>query len=342
MKRSGTDMVHLNQRHLCPRCSEETLSSGIWPDLSVVVPLLNEEESIGQLVERIRQELDRLNLRWEIILVDDGSNDGTWAKIAALSQADSRLKGLSLSRNFGHQNALFAGMNYARGRAIITMDGDLQHPPELIKELLAAWQEGYKIVETVRLESEETSWFKRATSRGFNHIFSLLTGMPSRIGVTDFRLVDAQVADIICEMGDAHLFLRGFVYWIGYSRKFISFQPARRHAGSTKFSLMRMIRFSVAAMFSFSTIPLYLGIWIGLITGMLGFLELIYIMVRYLQGATVPGWASILSIVSLMFAILFMLIGILGAYLSSIFEMVKHRPRFLIQKITGFQDNVEK
>lgn len=342
MKRSETDMSRLNQRHLWPRSSEETLPKGTWPELSVVVPLLNEEESLGQLVERLRQELDGLNLKWEIILVDDGSDDGTWAKIAALSQADPRIKGLSLSRNFGHQNALFAGLNYARGRAIVTMDGDLQHPPELVKELLAAWQEGYKIVETIRLEGEETSRFKQVTSRGFNRIFSLLTGMPPRPGVTDFRLVDAKVADIICEMGDAHLFLRGFVYWIGYPRKFISFQPARRQAGSTKFNLMKMLRFSVAAMFSFSTIPLYFGIWIGLITGMLAFLELIYIVVRYLQGATVPGWASIQCIVSFMFAILFMLIGILGAYLSSIFEMVKHRPRFLIQKLAGFQDNVEQ
>ena len=162
--------------------------------------------------------------------------------------------------------------------------------------------------------------------------------MPTRIGVSDFRLVDNKVADIICEMGDAKLFLRGFVYWIGYPRNPSTFNQIGAMPAGRKFSLIKMIRFFMAAIFSFSPIPLYFGIWIGLVTGMVAFLEMIYVGVRYFQGATVPGWASIGGLIALMFAILFILVGILGAYLSNIFEMVKHRPRFLIQKTAGLKN----
>ncbi len=305
------------------------------PQLSIVVPVFDEEGNIQPLLEAIRKTLAALGITYEVILVDDGSGDGTWALIKQESSRDDTIKGVSLSRNFGQQNAIFTGLHYCSGGAIITMDGDLQHPPETIPELFEAWRQGFKVVETSRIQSEDVSFFKRHTSRAFYRVFSLLSGMPLSKGSSDFRLIDAKVAEAIIEMRDTDLFLRGISHWVGFPRKTISYKASIRHTGKTKFGTLKMIRFAVSSLFSFSTIPLRMGIWLGLFTSVLAFAELLYIFIRYLQGASVPGWASTLTVISFMFGVLFIMVGILGAYLGSIFETVKRRPRFLVNETSG-------
>ena len=314
-------------------------SISLMPRLSIVVPLFEEEENVRPLLESLRGALAKLHILYEVVLVDDGSKDGTWGLIRHESSHDRRIKGISLSRNFGHQNAIFTGLHYCSGRAIITMDGDLQHPPETIPQMFDAWLRGYKVVETSRTESEDSPILKRLTSRAFYRMFSLLSGMPLDKGSSDFRLIDKKVAEAIIAMRDTDLFLRGISHWVGFPRVTIPYKAAVRHAGKTKFGPLKMLHFAVSSLFSFSTIPLRLGIWLGLMTSILAFCELVYIFIRYLQGASVPGWASTLTVVSFMFGVLFIMVGILGAYLGSIFDTVKKRPRFLVNETAGFSND---
>jgi glycosyltransferase involved in cell wall biosynthesis len=302
--------------------------------LSIVIPIYNEEGNVEPLLESLEAVLRDIGLPYEIVLIDDGSADGTWPLVVAAAERDPHVTGAALSRNFGHQNAIFAGLHLAKGDVIITMDGDLQHPPGLIPELLARWRAGFNIVETQRKESADVPAFKALTSRLFYRAFSVLSGIPMSEGTSDFRLIDRKAADAMRGMRDAELFLRGISHWVGFRRTTVPYQAGPRHSGRTKYSLSRMLRFAGASLLSFSMVPLKFGIWLGLATSVLAFLELIYILVRYFQGDAVPGWASMLTVVSFMFGILFILVGILGAYVGSIFQTVKNRPLFLIEETT--------
>jgi len=303
------------------------------PTVSVVVPMYNEEGNILPFVEELLAALGD-SVRWEAILVNDGSSDGTWQQILQVARRDPRVRGLCLARNFGHQNALFAGLHHARGRAIVTMDGDLQHPPRVIPKLLEAWNKGYKVVNTERHDSTDTPAFKRLTSRLFYALFSRLSGVTMAAGSSDFRLIDAQALTALKNMRDTDLFLRGIVHWLGYPSTTIPFQAGKRFSGETKYSLRRMMRFSTSAILSFSMLPLRLGIWVGFLTSLLAIGEIIYILVRWAQGVTIPGWTSMMVLLSFLFAVLFFLIGIVGMYLGEIFEILKSRPRFVILEST--------
>lgn len=309
--------------------------------LSIVVPVFNEEGNVAKLARSIKSVFAPSNIRYELILIDDGSQDRTWEVIKQASSRDDCIKGVSLSRNFGHQNALFTGLHYANGKAIITMDGDLQHPPEIIPRMYEAWQKGFKVVETKRIDSSDTTTFKKVSSRLFYWLFSKLSGIPMSSGTSDFRLIDATVAEAIMEMRDSELFIRGISHWVGFPKTTITYQAGRRFSGESKFSLGKMFRLSVASLFSFSIIPLRIGIWVGLFTSLSALLEMGYILLRYLQGRTISGWASTLTVISFMFGVLFVLIGILGAYLGNIFEISKNRPRFLVNEIVGISRNEE-
>jgi glycosyltransferase involved in cell wall biosynthesis len=308
------------------------------PELSVVVPMFNEQTNVAPFVEAVTSVLVEAGVDHEILLVDDGSSDGTWPAILELARKAPRLRGISLSRNFGHQGALLAGLNHARGRAVITMDGDLQHPPETLTELLGAWRDGYKIVNTRRLDSDDTSFFKRLTSRAFYWLFSRLTGVAMEAGASDFRLMDRDAVEALVRLGDADPFIRGLVSWLGFSTKTIPYQARRRHSGVPKFTLRKMVRLSSGAMLSFSAFPLRLGIGIGFVTSALAFVELCYIFYTYLNGHVVPGWASVMTVMSLMFGVLFVLLGIIGTYLAKVYEILKKRPRFVVGDRTGFAE----
>jgi dolichol-phosphate mannosyltransferase len=302
----------------------------VRPELSIVAPMYNEEGNIAAFVSAVETVAVGMGVPFEIVLVDDGSSDRTWLQIVEQSQLHPALRGARLARNFGHQGALMAGLSEARGRAIVSMDGDLQHPPELIPELFARWRDGYKVVTTERADAEDTSLFKRTSSRWFYGVFSKLTGVSMAPGNSDFRLLDESAVRALCAMNDVDLFIRGSVTWLGFRSVTLPYRAAKRFSGTSKYSLKKMLRFAFGAILSFSLAPLKLGIWIGFLTSAFAVLELGYIIVQYFRGQTVTGWASMMAFTSLMFGILFVLLGVIGTYLGKIFELLKNRPRFLI------------
>jgi polyisoprenyl-phosphate glycosyltransferase len=306
------------------------------PEVTVIAPLFNERTNVEPLVEALGAALGAAGIDYEVVLVDDGSTDGTWDAIADVSARQARIRGVALSRNFGHQGALLAGLNHARGRAVVTMDGDLQHPPSVVPILVQAWRDGFKVVNTRRTDSLDTSGFKRLSSRLFYWIFSRLSGIEMESGASDFRLVDRSALSAMTRMGDADLFIRGIVNWLGFKTKVVPYQAAKRHSGAPKFTLRRMFRLSAGAMLSFSALPLRLGIGVGFVTSVLAFLELCYILYVYSRGEVVPGWASVMTIMSFMFGILFVLLGVIGTYLGKIYEILKRRPRYVVGERVGF------
>lgn len=308
--------------------------------LSVTIPLYNEAGNVQLLVKRLLKTLTPLNLSFELLLVDDGSSDATWQEISQIARNFPYVKGIKLSRNFGHQKALLAGLSVARGTAVISMDGDLQHPPELIPAMLKAWQEGYKIVNTIRHYDENTTVFKKVTSKWFYRVFSNLADVNLTEGSSDFRLLDRQVLDTLLGMGAAESFLRGTVEWLGFPTTTIAFEVEQRHAGDSKYSLQKMMAFAMSAIVSFSTKPLKFGIWLGLVTSTLSFIELIYVLSQFVTGATIPGWASTVGILAFLFGILFIILGIIGIYIARIHEVLQQQPPFIIETAVSMETAV--
>lgn len=298
--------------------------------LSVVVPMYNEEENVKYFVKRLVHVLEPLALEYEILLVDDGSNDGTWREIRAAAKEFPSLRGIRLARNFGHQAALLAGLHQAKGRAIVSMDGDMQHPPELIPALLKAWAGGAAVVSTLRTYNESTSFFKKATSSLYYRIFSFLSDVHMEAGQSDFRLIDRSVMKHLLSIQQSDLFLRGVVGWLNYPGVTIPFIAEDRRYGKSKYSLSKMFRFARSGILAFSTKPLQVGIMVGLMTSALSFLDLFYILVQYFRGHTVQGWASTLGLLSFLFGILFIMLGVVGTYLGRIYIMLQHRPKYVI------------
>jgi polyisoprenyl-phosphate glycosyltransferase len=303
--------------------------------LSIVIPLFNEEENVDLLLHTLEDNIKPLNVSYEIILVDDGSSDKTWEKI---KQSSPRAQGIRLARNFGHQHALLAGLNKAKGQAVISMDGDLQHPPSLLQEIIEKHKEGYLVVNTLRNDTAVASFFKRKSSSLFYKLFSFLTNVPMAPGTSDFRLLDRIVLDQLLQLRDVDLFLRGAVEWMGFPSITIPYTAGKRFAGVSKYPLSKMIAFAKGSIISFSTKPLVLGIWLGAVTSALAFLEIIYILYKVLIGETVPGWASTVGITSFLFGVLFIMLGIIGIYLARIHIALQNRPRFIIQEVSAKED----
>ncbi len=313
------------------------------PALSIVVPVFNEQGNLDRLFDELEIQLDALAISWDILFVDDGSSDRTWSAIESLHQKDSRVKGLRLSRNFGHQYALFAGLHHVRGEAVITMDGDLQHPPELIPTLVEKWREGAKIVNTRRQDPEDFSFIKKTSSRFYYRLFSWLSGVPLDPGMADFRLLDRKVVADILRIREEGLFLRGLVQWVGYPSTTVSFQCRKRFTGNTKYTLKKMLRFGWHGVSSFSIVPLRLAVLTGFTTSGVAFAGILYaIYSKLVQGEAVPGWASTVAIISFLFGILFILLGVLGEYIGRILLEVRQRPRYLVSEAVGVYPVVEE
>lgn len=305
--------------------------------VSVVVPIYNEAPNVRPLAQAVDQAL--AGQGYELILVDDGSTDGTVGEVDALAAADPQVCGVSLSRNFGHQNALAAGLLVARGNVVVTMDGDLQHPPGLIPTLIERWQAGANIVHTRRADTDELPPFKRITSRIFYKLFSALTGVPIEPGMADFRLLDRQVVDELNRMREGQLLLRAIFRWMGYRSDVVPFVVDRRHAGASKYTLRKMWRLAWNGVLSFSTIPLRIGLAIGTITALLSFVELAFVVIAWFCGQTVPGWASLLGVNAFLFGVLFILLGIQGQYILRLYEQARARPTFIIERIVRQQSD---
>lgn len=299
--------------------------------LSVVIPLHNEAENIPHLVEKLCAILPPLNLPFELIFVDDGSTDKTWQAIKTQQQKHTQIKALKFSRNFGHQNAVMAGLNATSGQAIITMDGDLQHPPEAIPTLVEHWQRGYLVVTTSRKEYH-TTWLKKCCSKWFSSFFSYISKTKLSFDLSDFRLFDRKVLNAFKHFNDSQLFLRGIVNWLGYSNINVPISFHQRHSGKSKFNFLKLAHYATRAIISFSTKPLLLAIWLGLLSSAFAFFQFIDIIIQYYLGLTPPGWATIVAMTTLLFGILFITLGIIGAYVASIHEMLQNRPRYIISE----------
>jgi dolichol-phosphate mannosyltransferase len=305
-------------------------------ELSIVTPAFNESGNLAELHRRLVSELQKLDLSFEIIIVDDGSSDDTWAEISRLNRLDPRVRGLRLSRNFGHQYALFAGLNYAVGQAVITMDADLQHPPHVIPRLVQAWRSGAKIVNTIRIDPADFTFAKRVLAKIFYSSFSFLSGVKLSPGMADFRLLDRAVVIQLLQLREEGLFLRGLVQWVGYPTVNVEFQCDPRFSGKTNYTVRRMLKFGWQGVTSFSIVPLRLSVVTGIITAMLSFfwlLEAVY--TKIVLNETVPGWASTVGILSFLFGVMFIIIGLIGEYIGRILVQVRSRPLFIVADRTA-------
>jgi len=308
--------------------------------VSIVVPVYNEAENVRPVADAVAESL--AGQAYELIFVDDGSDDATFENIDRLAQGDARVRGVSLSRNFGHQHALAAGLRFAEGQVIITMDGDMQHPPSLLPVLIDRWRDGYKVVQTRREDDAKAPWAKRVTSRAFYRVFSVLCGIRLDPGMADFRLLDRAIIDELNAMNEGQLFLRGLVAWMGYKKAVVPFRAAERHAGRSKYTFGGMLKFAKSGVLSFSSVPLRIATFLGLVMGLLSFAELLYVFVTYLRGRTVEGWASTVAIMSLLFGVLFILIGLQGEYILRIYQRVQSRPSFLVERVVGGRETGAK
>lgn len=304
--------------------------------LSVVVPLKDEVDGVEPLAGRLRATLDPLASDWEVLLVDDGSEDGTYAACLAVHESDPRFKVVRLSRNFGHQVALSAGLDLARGAAVITMDGDLQHPPELIPELVARWRDGAQVVYGVMTERQGESGFKDASARWFYRALDRLADIDVPAGAGDFRLVDRAVVDAFLRMPETHRYLRGMFSWVGFDQVGVDYASAPRTTGTSKYSLSRMLRLATDAIVSFSDRPLRLALNVGFLVSLGSIVFGISAVVAKLVGVVVvPGWTSVMVLVGVVGGVQLIVIGIIGEYVGRIADEVKRRPLYVVRAAHG-------
>ena len=302
--------------------------------LSIVVPVYNEEEALPLFYTQLKETLSALNREWEILFVDDGSKDRTGEIIDALSQETAAVHAIHFSRNFGHQAALCAGLEHARGSYIITMDGDGQHPPKLIPQMIELADSGYDIVLTQRIEAEQKASFKKWSSETFYKLLNKVSDTQTLPGGADFRLMNREALDALLSLPEFHKFLRGMVSWIGFRSVILPFEVPKRLAGHTKYSLKKMFRLASDAIFSFSMVPLYIGLSAGAIFLILAVIEAIYVLSFWISGNTAglaPGWSSLMFMMLIIGAVLMIIMGFIGVYVGYIFQEVKHRPVYIIR-----------
>jgi dolichol-phosphate mannosyltransferase len=308
----------------------------VVPEYSFVIPVFNERETLPELYRRLALVMEQLDGPAEIVLVDDGSTDGSFALIKELHARDPRVKAVRLSRNFGHQIALTAGLDHALGNAVIIMDGDLQDPPEVALELALRWRDGYDVVYAVRDERDGESRMKLATARWFYRLMGRMSEVPIPVDAGDFRLVDRRAVDAVSSMREHSRYLRGMFAWVGYDQTGVRYSRAARHAGRTKFPLRRMLSFAIDGIVSFSAVPLRLALALGFVVSALSILAGVLAIVFRITGVyLVSGWASIVVGMSFLGGVQLTVLGVMGTYIASIHEEVKQRPLYLVRERVG-------
>ena len=306
--------------------------------LSVVVPCYNEEEVIPITHNRLIFVLEEITPQFELIYIDDGSQDETPNHLRQLQQHDQRVKVVFLSRNFGHQMAITAGLDHVSGDAVVLIDADLQDPPEVIKEMVNRWDEGYDVVYGVRTDRQGETPFKLWSAKAFYRMMNRLSDVPIPLDTGDFRLMDRRVVEALKIMPERDRFLRGMVSWVGFRQVAVSYQRSPRIAGVSKYPLFKMIRFAADGILSFSLVPLRIAIWVGLLTVALSFLGILYaLFVRLFTLSWVPGWT--ISFIAILFigGIQLIFLGVIGEYIGRIYREDKRRPLYLVRESLGFE-----
>lgn len=305
---------------------------------SVIIPVYNEELVAAESHRRLKEVMDKTGEDYELLFVNDGSRDKTADILRDIILHDTHTKLLNFSRNFGHQTAISAGMDYASGDAVIVIDADLQDPPEVMLDMIAKWKEGYEVVYGKRLQRKGETVFKKLTAKLFYRLLHSMTDVDIPVDTGDFRLLDRKVCDVMRSLTEKNRYVRGLVSWVGFNQTAVEYVRDERFAGETKYPLKKMLKFATDGIISFSFKPLKLAEYLGVGISALSFIYLIVVIVQKLIGHTVEGWASILA-VSLFFngVILFML-GIIGEYIGRIYDEAKNRPLYILKEKVGFSD----
>lgn len=300
--------------------------------VSIVIPIYNEVKNIEVMLQAIDDAFQIIPYEHSIIFVDDGSEDNTIDFIKNLALQNSRIKYLSFSRNFGHQYALKAGIDHSDGDAVISMDGDMQHPPSIIPTLIQKWEEGFDVVYTIRLEQENLSFIKKSTSNLFYKLLNKLSTVQLEKGTADFRLLDKKVVNVFRDLKEADLFWRGLVKWMGFKQISIEYIPGERAFGKSKYTYKKMKDLAIKGITSFSTKPLTIAIYIGLFSSLASFLFFLYAFISYDTGHAISGWTSIIITIAFFGGLQLMVLGIVGLYLGKLFMQSKNRPQYIIKE----------
>ena len=310
------------------------------PELSVVVPVFNEEVNILPMHERLVAALaDRVS-GLEVLYVDDGSADSSWEKIGELATRDQRVRGIRFARNFGHQAALTAGVDGARGRAVVIIDGDMQDPPEVIPEMVDRWRDGFEVVYGQRENREGETWFKLVTASAFYRILRGITHVDIPVDTGDFRLMGPRAVAAFRAMPERNRFIRGLVSWIGFPQTAVKYQRQARQAGETKFPVRKMTRFALDGITSFSFFPLRLATWTGFAVSIFAFLYIVVVLILKATGVSWLGYTSLMASILFLGGVQLLMIGIMGEYLARIFDEVKRRPLYLVGEHTDGDQSV--
>ncbi len=306
---------------------------------SIVVPAFNEEEVITETYHRLINVMEQTKEEYEILFINDGSRDKTMELISDICKQDNRIKLINFSRNFGHQIAVTAGMEYSKGQAVVIIDADLQDPPEVILRMIEKWKEGYDVVYGKRSKRKGESWFKKITAKLFYRFLNSMTSVDIPVDTGDFRLIDRKVCDTMKSLTEKNRYVRGLVSWVGYKQVEVEYVREERFAGETKYPLKKMIKLAADAIVSFSYKPLKLAGFIGILLSLCSFVYLIIIIFqRLFTNTTVAGWASILAVMLFFNGVTLVLQSINGAYIGRIYEETKNRPLFIVRDTIGIEE----
>jgi dolichol-phosphate mannosyltransferase len=310
---------------------------------SIVVPVFNEEEGIIESYKRLKKVLDSLQESYELLFVNDGSRDKTAAIINELCEMDKKLKFINFSRNFGHQIAITAGMDFSEGDAIVVIDADLQDPPEVIPKMIEKWKEGYEVVYGKRLERQGETFFKKFTAKLFYRFLKTMTDVEIPVDTGDFRLIDRKVCDALKQVNERNRYVRGLISWLGFKQTGVEFSRDKRFAGETKYPLKKMFKFAFDAITSFSYKPLKLASYAGMILSLFSFAYLIVVIyLRLFTDITYPGWASTLAVNLFFNGIILIILGIIGEYVGRIYDEAKGRPLYIITNLKNLEKDRKK
>jgi glycosyltransferase involved in cell wall biosynthesis len=313
------------------------------PTLSLVLPIFNEEPVIPELHKRLAAFLGDVGESWEVIFVDDGSRDRSREMLRALAEQEPRYKVVGFARNFGHQIAITAGVDYAVGEAVVVMDADLQDPPEVVKAMIDKWREGFDVVYAVRTKREGETFFKKVTAAAFYRLLRKMIRIDIPLDAGDFRLMSRQVVVALRSLRETHRFVRGMVSWVGFKQTAVYYERPARFAGETKYPLRKMMRFAIDGVTSFSTVPLRFATWLGMLAGVIAIGAAFWALwTKFFGTGVVPGWTTLMMLVAFGSSAQLLMTGILGEYIGRIYEEVKRRPLYLVSEERNVADSDER